>query len=118
MITRNLTVAGGIYNGAVATVVDIIYEEGPKRAINYIVVSVKGYDGNVIVKTEKGWGVPIFRMSESELCDTGRTKYTVCKCFPIMLFYSSTAHKSIGLSLPKISIFFGILEQFYRNFHC
>ena len=94
-----------------ATVVDIINEASPKRAISFIVVKVKEYDGNVIVKTEKGWGVPIFRMAESELCDTGKNKYKSCKCFPIMLFYSSTAHKSIGLSLPKISIFLDTEEM-------
>ena len=111
MVTRNLTVAGGVYNGAVATVADIVYEKGSQRVIDYIVANVKGYDGNVIVKTDKGWGVPIFRMPESELCEIGKTKYKQCKYFPILLFYASTAHKSIGLSLPKISIFLDTEEM-------
>ena len=105
MITRNLTVPGGVYNGSVASVADVVYEPGPKKKIKYIIANVKDYDGNVIVKTEDGWGVPIFRMTESELCESGRSKYKVIKRFPILLFYSSTAHKSIGLSLPKIAIF-------------
>ena len=49
MITRNLTVPGGVYNGSVASVADVVYEPGPKKKIKYIIANVKDYDGNVIV---------------------------------------------------------------------
>ena len=64
MITRNLTVAGAVYNGAVGRVVDIIYEIGNKDQVKCIIVDVKGYDGNVIVQSDEGYGVPVFRMTE------------------------------------------------------
>ena len=110
MVTRNMTVPGGVFNGAVGTVVDVI-QDHTRNEVKCIIVSVKGYDGNVIVKAKGGYGLPIFRMAESELCDSGKSKYKVTKRFPILLFYSSTAHKSIGLSLPKIAIFLDSAEM-------
>ena len=82
VITRNLTVPGGVFNGSVAKVVDWVYEnkmyasDEPK-----ILVDVPFYDGDVLVQTKLGKGLPIYRCTESELCETTASKYVKYKNF-------------------------------------
>ena len=116
MVTRNLTVDGGVYNGSVGTVVDWVYKKDTgnsyERKVDYIVVDVPSYNGTVFVQTKLGKGLPIFRCFQSELCETDRTKFMTFKKFPIQLFSGSTGHKAIGLSLPRIAVRLDEMEMF------
>ena len=99
MLTDNIWVENGLVNGSMATVKDIVWNEGQdptKDMPTAIMVEVDGYDGSKFPGTNY---IPIFsvtRRFEYKKRDCSRTN------FPLRLAYAITVHKAQGLTLKKV----------------
>jgi len=97
IIRKNLCSKAGVLNGSKAVVVDIVKptEEEIQCGIpEMIIVEVEGYQGNVIVTTANGQGLPIFREQSTEF-DEMTEDYEKSLVFPLDLGYSFTVRKMI-----------------------
>ena len=106
MLRRNLNIPAGILNGSPGIVVDYYkpwtYKAGPE----FILVKFKDYKGQVLVKTDRGVGLPIFR--EHCVEEDEETKIDVhSNRFQLDLDYSTTIHRSQGQTYEKLCVFLG-----------
>ncbi|KAK3925310.1 ATP-dependent DNA helicase [Frankliniella fusca] len=85
MLKRNLWVEGGLVNGSLGTVIDIVYKSSADKYPLAVIVKFDCYHGPVLANG----GVPILR-------------YSTRVMFPLVLAYSVTIYKSQGLTLPKV----------------
>jgi ATP-dependent exoDNAse (exonuclease V) alpha subunit len=99
MLTDNIWVENGLVNGSMATVKDIVWNEGQdptKDMPTAIMVKVDGYDGPRFPGTNY---IPIFsvtRRYEYRKRDCSRTN------FPLRPAYAITIHKAQGLTLEQV----------------
>lgn len=100
MLRSNLWVEGGLVNGCVGVVVDIVYCDSidPEKAA-FILVKFENYYGPTL---DNGC-VPITRVIFS-----WSTNHHYCTRFqfPLTLAYAITVHKSQGLTLWKVVLHF------------
>lgn len=106
MLKVNLWVEGGLVNGALGTVRDIIYRENsaPPDQPLYILVEFDNYRGACL--TDKS--IPIVPLTRSI---TDGDKIFSRKQFPLTIAYAATIHKSQGLTLSKIAVDIGDKEM-------
>ena len=100
MLVANLKAAWGLYNGAVGTVVDILYKDGcrprddPAPLPNVVFVRFPGYKGPPYIN-EDPTVVPIVPVSRSTDC--------TCRCMrlqvPLRLAWGTTIHKCQGMTV-------------------
>ena len=116
LLNRNIIVEFGLCNGARGSVVDIVFETEERavtssnirrnKTVKYILVDFKNYTGTEFVETEKGKGVPIFRINEPfEYRVNG--VYPMVSRFPLLLSYALTIHRVQGLTLDRIVLTLG-----------
>ena len=100
MLVANLKAAWGLYNGAVGTVVDILYKDGcrprddPAPLPDVVFVRFPGYKGPPYIN-EDATVVPIVPVSRSTDC--------TCRCMrlqvPLRLAWGTTIHKCQGMTV-------------------
>ncbi|XP_052123357.1 uncharacterized protein LOC127749382 [Frankliniella occidentalis] len=95
MLKRNLWVDGGLVNGSLGTVIDIVYQSSTDISPIAIIVKFDSYYG----PTLPNGGVPIIRYTNSWY-----SRNISCSrvMFPLLLAYAVTIYKSEGLTLPKV----------------
>ncbi|KAK3925319.1 ATP-dependent DNA helicase [Frankliniella fusca] len=95
MLKKNLWVEGGLVNGAIGTLIDIVYKSPDDQSPFALIIKFDSYYGPVM---DNG-GVPIIRYTNSWY-----SKNILCSrnMFPVVLAYAVTIYKSEGLTLPKV----------------
>jgi ATP-dependent exoDNAse (exonuclease V) alpha subunit len=109
MLTANLWTEGGLVNGSMGTIHDIIFvETGPPSLPVAVFVKFDLYEGPSITTPEGDKVVPIIPIKRTWESKNG----TVCSRFqvPICLAWAITVHKSQGLTLAKAKIDLGNKE--------
>jgi ATP-dependent DNA helicase PIF1 len=99
MLTDNIRVENGLVNGSMATVKDIIWNEGQdptKYMPTAIMVEVDGYDGPKFPGTNYIPIFPVTRQFEYKRRDCSRTN------FPLRPAYAIMVHKAQGLALKQV----------------
>lgn len=111
MLTRNLWTEVGLCNGAMGTVVDIIYAKGHRPPVQPIAIIVqfddKDYSGPSFCNSIPNC-VPLYPVTSC--CDILGTKLERQQ-FPLKLAWSITIHKAQGLTLNNIWIDLGPSEK-------
>ncbi|KAK3924474.1 ATP-dependent DNA helicase, partial [Frankliniella fusca] len=95
MLKRNLWIDGGLVNGSLGTVIDIVYQSSSDDSPICIIVKFDYYTGPVL----PNGGVPIVKYTNSWY-----SKNILCSrvMFPLTLAYAVTIYRSQGLTLPKV----------------
>ncbi|KAK3910147.1 ATP-dependent DNA helicase [Frankliniella fusca] len=95
MLKKNLWVDGGLVNGSLGTLVDIVYKSSEDDSPFVLIIKFDSYYGPVL----NNGGVPILRCT-----NTWYTNNILCSrnMFPVQLAYAVTIYKSQGLTLPKV----------------
>ncbi|KAK3907761.1 ATP-dependent DNA helicase [Frankliniella fusca] len=95
MLKRNLWVEGGLVNGAIGTLIDIVYKSPDDESPFALIIKFDSYYGPVM----NNGGIPIIRYTNSWYM-----KNILCSrnMFSIILAYAVTIYKSEGLTLPKV----------------
>lgn len=109
MLTANLWTKGGLVNGSIGTVHDILFKnQGPPSLPVAVFVRFDAYEGPTITSTEGVKVVPIVAIKRSW---EGKSE-TVCsrQQVPLCLAWAITVHKSQGLTLSKAKIDIGSKE--------
>jgi hypothetical protein len=109
MLTANIWTEGGLVNGSMGTILDIIFAEtGPPSLPAAVLVKFDLYEGPSITTPEGDEVVPIVPIKRSWEGKGG----SVCSRLqvPICLAWAITVHKSQGLTLPKAKIDLGSKE--------
>ncbi|XP_012143156.1 uncharacterized protein LOC105662771 [Megachile rotundata] len=105
MLRKNLWVAGGLVNGSLGHVTDIIYDEGRGAPSLPRVIMVK-FDSYLGSNYDDG-SFPILPIEAS--WSDGHNDCTR-KQFPLVLAYAMTIHKAQGLTLDKAVVHLGTKE--------
>lgn len=103
MLYSNLWTSKGLVNGAIGTVVDILYEQGkssPEDQPDVIVCKFESYQGPYLDDALKTVPIPAITKYWTTAYDVQNSR----KQFPLNLAYACTIHKPQGLSLSKVSI--------------
>ena len=109
MLTANLWTEGGLVNGSMGTIHDIVFvENGPPSLPAAVFVKFNFYEGPSITTPEGDKVVPIVPIKRTWESKSGM----LCSRFqvPICLAWAITVHKSQGLTLPKAKIDLGSKE--------
>lgn len=109
MLTANLWTKGGLVNGSMGTVHDIMFKnQGPPSLPAAVFVKFDTYEGLTIISTEGDNVVPIVPIKRSWEGKSG----TICsrQQVPLCLAWAITVHKSQGLTLSKAKIDIGSKE--------
>jgi ATP-dependent exoDNAse (exonuclease V) alpha subunit len=109
MLTANLWTEARLVNGALGTIVDIVFEEnGPPSLPTAIFINFDTYEGITITNSEGIKVVPIGPIKRTWEGKNGEK----CSRFqvPICLAWAITVHKSQGLTLSKAKIDIGSKE--------
>ena len=109
MLMANLWMKGGLVNGSMGIVRDIIFEEqGPPYIPSVVFITFDNYEGPTINALDGTKVVPIVPIRRTWESKSGR------KCsrlqVPICLAWAITVHKSQGLTLEKSKIDLGSKE--------
>ncbi|KAE8742250.1 hypothetical protein FOCC_FOCC012221 [Frankliniella occidentalis] len=95
MLKKNLWVDGGLVNGSIGTLIDIVYKSEDDESPFALIIKFDSYYGPVM---DNG-GIPFIRYTNSWYA-----KNILCSrnMFPVILAYAVTIYKSEGLTLPKV----------------
>ncbi|KAK3917520.1 ATP-dependent DNA helicase, partial [Frankliniella fusca] len=110
MLKSNLWTEKGLVNGAIGTIVDIIYEEEknpPYVSPGIIIVRFDNYDGPYLDNDLKT--VPISQQTKSWTSNSGENMTRTQ--FPIVLCYACSIHQSQSLTLDKVVLSIGKKEM-------
>ena len=108
MLRTNLWVEQGLVNGALGTVVDIVYSTSTHPLSHLpacIFIHFDNYSGPVYPGTQ---AVPIVPITKSWTTNGNRCSR---RCFPLILAWSMTVHKCQGLELDTVKINIGSKEM-------
>ena len=112
MLTHNLCTEVGLCNGAIGTVLDIIYAKGHSPPVLPIAVVVKfddkDYSGPSFSETIPNC-VPIYPVANCS--DTHAKKNMERRQFPLKLAWPITIHKAQGLTLRDVWLDLGATEK-------
>ena len=109
MLTANLWTKGGLVNGSIRTVHDILFKnQGPPSLPAAVFVKFDAYEGPTITSTEGNLVVLIVPIKRSWEGKSGM----ICsrQQVPFCLAWAITVHKSQGLTLSKVKIDIGSKE--------
>ncbi|KAL7296799.1 hypothetical protein TKK_0010199 [Trichogramma kaykai] len=105
MLTQNIWINGGLFNGSIGTVRAILYEENvsPPNLPSYVIIQFPLYHGPFI--HDNLFSIkPVTRWYEK------RGIICTIKQFPLKLAYACTIHKAQGMTLPTAIIDIGERE--------
>ncbi len=109
MLTANIWTEGGLVNGAMGTIQDILFEDqGPPSLPTAVFVKFDIYEGTTITTLEGDKVVPIVPIKRTWEGKNGK----LCSRLqvPICLAWAITVHKSQGLTISKAKIDIGNKE--------
>ena len=109
MLTRNLSIKGGLVNGTIGRIVDFVKENEDENVdkVDFVIVDFPNYKGSSIICTYNSKLVPIKRESA----------VNGCMNFPLVAASAMTIHKSQGSTFDfKISIDIGDKETMGSSF--
>lgn len=109
MLTANLWTEGGLVNGAMGTVKDILFEDnGPPYLPTAVFIEFENYKGPAITALDGTKVVPIVPIQRTWESKSGLSCSRIQ--IPVCLAWAITVHKSQGLTLPKAKINLGNRE--------
>jgi len=103
MLTTNIALPWGLFNGAVGTVRDIVFAEGRAPVEggdvwpSVVLVEFLRYKGSALMPTSEGRVVPIFPQERSGTVQVGARRVAGSrKGFPLKSAFCATCHKAQG----------------------
>jgi len=114
MLLQNLATAFGLVNGAIGTVVDIVYEAHDETRAAFIMVNFDNYSGPSPLSSTRAVPIPETKFwHPQKKAGEGRGWWRTR--FALRLAWASTIHKVQGLTLRKVVIDIKGYNKFFKH---